>query len=160
MIGWGGVTAAALFVAACAPAAGPPPTPTPQRPPAAGQPLAPTPAPAKPQPGAAEKPGEKPSAGGPGDPARGKQLFVQKGCTACHVAPGVPEATGTIGPSLAGIASKPKILSSTGELDNTPDNMVRWIMNPPAVKPTTQMPPLGVTEAEARDIAAFLQTLR
>lgn len=159
MIILGSATAAAVFLAACAPPAGPPPTPTPQRPPAAGQPLAPKPEPAKPAAQPA-KPGEKPSAGGAGDPARGKQLFVQKGCTACHMAPGVPEATGTIGPNLAGIASKPKIPTLTGELDNTPDNMVKWIVNPPAVKPTTQMPPLGVTEAEARDIAAFLQTLR
>lgn len=38
--------------------------------------------------------------------------------------------------------------------------MVRWLRNPQAVTPRTLMPNLGVTEADARDIAAYLATLR
>lgn len=158
LLGIGGLAASALLLAACGGTGAAGPTPTPQRPPAAGQPLAPATKAA--QPPATAKPGEKPAAGGTGDANRGKQLFVQKGCTACHVVPGIPEATGTIGPNLAGIAGKPKIPTATGELENTPDNMVKWIMNPTAVKPSTQMPPLGITEAEARDLTAFMFTLK
>jgi cytochrome c len=47
-----------------------------------------------------------------------------------------------------------------GILANTPDNMVRWLRDPPGVDPRTAMPNMGVTEADARDIAAFLYTLQ
>lgn len=89
--------------------------------------------------------------------ADGKQLFVTRGCVACHRAPGVPEAQGTIGPNLAGLASRPKI---AGTLDNTSDNMLKWLMNPPAMKPGTAMPSIGLGEEEARKLAAFMETLR
>jgi cytochrome c1 len=47
-----------------------------------------------------------------------------------------------------------------GKLPNTPDQLVRWIQQPQAVEPGTAMPDLGVSLAEARDIAAYLYTLR
>ena len=45
-------------------------------------------------------------------------------------------------------------------LRNTPDNLVRWMRNPQSVVPGNAMPDMGVTEAQARDIAAYLYTLR
>jgi zinc transporter ZupT len=47
-----------------------------------------------------------------------------------------------------------------GVLPNTPQNMVRWLRHPQAVSPKSAMPDLGVTEPDARDIAAYLSTLR
>lgn len=47
-----------------------------------------------------------------------------------------------------------------GLLTNTPEHMVRRIMDPPAVDPRTAMPDMDVTEDDARDIAAYLYTLR
>jgi cytochrome c1 len=47
-----------------------------------------------------------------------------------------------------------------GVLPNSPDNMVRWIRKPQKVSPLTAMPDLGVTERDARDMAAYLATLR
>ncbi len=47
-----------------------------------------------------------------------------------------------------------------GVLPNTPDNLVRWLQDPPSVDPRTAMPNLGVSLAEAGDIAAHLYTLR
>jgi cytochrome c1 len=41
-----------------------------------------------------------------------------------------------------------------GELPNTPENLVRWIRDPQAVEPHTAMPTLGLSDAEARDVAA------
>jgi cytochrome c1 len=38
--------------------------------------------------------------------------------------------------------------------------MVRWVKDPPGVDPLTAMPNLRVTDDDARDIAAFLYTLR
>jgi cytochrome c len=95
-----------------------------------------------------------------GDAANGKTLFTQRGCIACHVAPGVPNATGTIGPSLAGIgdpAKKPKL---TDGGDNTPQHIKAWIQDPQRLKPGTMMPNLGLSDKEANDLTAFLLTLK
>jgi cytochrome c1 len=45
-------------------------------------------------------------------------------------------------------------------LHNTPENMIRWIEDPQAVDSLTAMPTLGLSDREARDIAAYLYTLR
>jgi cytochrome c1 len=37
--------------------------------------------------------------------------------------------------------------------------LIRWIQDPPSIDPKTAMPNVRVTEADARDIAAFLYTL-
>ena len=92
-----------------------------------------------------------------GESQRGKGAIERYGCGACHLVPGVSGARGKVGPSLAGIARR---ASLAGELANTPDNLLRWIENPQAVKPGTMMPNLGVSEPDARDIAAYLYTLR
>ena len=47
-----------------------------------------------------------------------------------------------------------------GVLRNTPDNLTRWIRDPQKIVPGNAMPDMGITEPEARDLAAFLQTLR
>jgi cytochrome c1 len=47
-----------------------------------------------------------------------------------------------------------------GALPNTTENMVRWLRDPPALDANTAMPDLGVTERDARDIAAYLDTLK
>lgn len=109
-------------------------------------------------------PSASPASGAPkavasagGDPQRGRRLLAEKGCIACHTARGVPEATGSIGPTLTGAASKDRIADA---VPNTRENMQRWLMNPPAVKPGTTMPQLGVTEKDAEDLIAFLNTLK
>jgi cytochrome c oxidase subunit II len=100
-----------------------------------------------------------PAPGGAGDPNQGRTLVSQKGCGTCHVIPGVQGATGTVGPSLAGVAGRTRIAG--GAVPNTsPDELKAWIMNPPALKPGTLMPNLGLSDAEATNIVAFLQTLR
>lgn len=38
--------------------------------------------------------------------------------------------------------------------------MIRWIVDPKGVDSLTAMPVTGVSEGEARDIAAYLYTLR
>jgi cytochrome c1 len=46
-----------------------------------------------------------------------------------------------------------------GVLSNTSENMVAWLMSPQRVDPLSAMPDLGVTEQDARNIAAYLETL-
>lgn len=95
--------------------------------------------------------------GGEADAARGRLALGQYGCTACHAVPGWSGADVRTGPPLDGIASR---LVLGGVLPNSPDNMVRWIRAPQSVTPLTAMPDLGVTERDARDIAAYLGTLK
>jgi cytochrome c oxidase subunit II len=97
--------------------------------------------------------------GGAGDPAVGQMLVAQKGCGACHVIPGVPGASGTVGPSLVGVATRNPIAG--GAIPNTgPEDLKAWIINPAAMKPGTLMPVIGLTDTEATHIVAFLETLR
>ena len=92
-----------------------------------------------------------------GDPARGRGAVQGYGCGACHSIPGVRGANATVGPPLDHFANRRFI---GGELPNEPDNLIKWIMNPQAVEPGTAMPNLNVNEAAARDMAAYLYTLR
>ncbi len=92
-----------------------------------------------------------------GDPARGAQAIERYGCAACHTIQGIEGAKGTIGPSLEGIATRQKL---SGDMPNTPDNLIRWIEKPQDVKKDSQMPDMGVTDQDARDIAAHLYSAR
>ncbi len=92
-----------------------------------------------------------------GDPDRGKTAIIKYGCPGCHNIPGVPGATATVGPPLDNIAVR-SVLG--GHLTNTPNNMERWIQKPQEVDPNNMMPNMSVTDQDAKDIAAYLYTLR
>ena len=86
-----------------------------------------------------------------------KSLFKSKGCTGCHMAPEIPEATGTIGPSLDGLASRSELAAG---LSVNAENLRRWIQDPASVKPDTVMPNLGLNGGEIDILVAWLLTLR
>lgn len=92
-----------------------------------------------------------------GDPHRGVAAIGRYGCGACHQIPGVRGASATVGPPLSGIALRGYL---AGQLSNSPENMRRWIQHPQTVERGTAMPEMGVTDADARDITAYLYTLR
>jgi cytochrome c2 len=106
---------------------------------------------------ACAQPPKAPANLGPGNPERGAVLLVREACGACHVIPGIQEATGEVGPPLTGMARRTII---AGVLPNTPDNMARWLRDPQAVVPGNAMPNVGLSEQQARDMAAYLATLR
>jgi mono/diheme cytochrome c family protein len=85
--------------------------------------------------------------------ANGKQVIEQVGCGSCHVIPGVDWPKGEVGPALAGLAGRALI---AGKLPNRPDMLAAYIRNAPAFVPGSGMPAMPLTEAEARDIAAYL----
>lgn len=91
-----------------------------------------------------------------GDPKRGRLALTQYACRACHQIPGITGSDVHVGPSLEGLAGRRFIARS---LPNTPANLAHWIRNPQAVDPATAMPAQGVSEADARDIVAYLMTL-
>jgi cytochrome c len=92
-----------------------------------------------------------------GSPQPGKQLIAQYKCGTCHTVPGVPGARGVFGPPLNFLGRRTML---AGNFPNTPDYLVRWIMSPQTMKPGTAMPDLGLDERQARDVAAYLETLR
>lgn len=92
-----------------------------------------------------------------GEPDRGKQALRKYGCVSCHTIPGVPGADANVGPPLARVGSRVYI---AGVLVNTPENLARWIKNPPEVDPKTAMPNVGVTDEDVKDISAYLYTLQ
>jgi cytochrome c2 len=90
-----------------------------------------------------------------GSVQKGEEAFLRHGCGGCHALRYVPQASGKVGPPLDGVALRAII---GGRLENKPENLERWIADPQGVSPGTAMPNLGVSESEARDIAAFLYT--
>ena len=92
-----------------------------------------------------------------GDAQQGLRLVTQYQCGACHTIPGIQGAAGELAPALDHIG---RLSYIAGGIPNQPANMVQWLRVPHAVKPGTEMPPMGLTEQEARHMAAFLYTLR
>jgi len=92
-----------------------------------------------------------------GNAERGRVAIQRYGCGACHTIPGIASARGLVGPPLQHIGQRMYI---AGVLPNQPENIVRWIMDPPANDAKTAMPKLGVAERDARDIAEYLYSRR
>ena len=83
--------------------------------------------------------------------------FRQYACDACHQIRGVVGPATHVGPSLEHWHERKYI---AGVLPNTPENLVRWIVDPQAVSPHTLMPDLDVIEPHARDMAHYLLSPR
>jgi cytochrome c1 len=92
-----------------------------------------------------------------GDAERGSLIFGRQACGTCHTVRGRLQSDGVAGPPLTGFASRSVI---AGVLPNTPPNLVRWLKSPQSVTPGNAMPDVGLTEQQARDVAAYLYTLR
>ena len=90
-----------------------------------------------------------------GDLARAPDIIRRYGCAGCHTIPGIPGGDGQVGGPLSDIKHRVYV---GGVLTNSPDNLVRWIVSPQAFSPRSAMPETGISEAEARDVAAFLSS--
>jgi cytochrome c len=94
---------------------------------------------------------------GRGNSEHGKQLIAQYGCMTCHNIPGIEGPRGMVGPSLDHLASRKWIDS---KFPNDAESMTRWLQNPQSMDPQSNMPNVGVTPADARDMTAYLATLK
>lgn len=88
-----------------------------------------------------------------GDAYRAPVLMITYGCAGCHEIPDLTGPSGRVGPSLRAVADRVYI---AGIAVNTPENLVRWIADPKAMNPRTAMPVTGISEDQARDVAAYL----
>ncbi len=94
-----------------------------------------------------------------GDPEKGQKLAFDRsrggGCLACHVmGPRTLEAPGNVGPDL----------SEIGKAGRTDQWLFNYVYDARVYNPKSVMPPWGkhgfYSEAEIRDIVAFLKTLK
>ncbi len=88
-----------------------------------------------------------------GRPARAPPLLWRYGCAGCHTISAVPGAVGKVAPSLDHLRERVFI---AGHLQNTADNLERWIHDPQSQSPGSAMPNTGISADDARDVAAFL----
>ena len=82
--------------------------------------------------------------------SRGAKLYAQYACSSCH-------STG-IAPDLTHVGSRSII--AAGAISNTPAHMEQWLLNPDSIKPGVHMPNFQFTNAQARDLTAYLESLR
>jgi cytochrome c oxidase subunit II len=99
-----------------------------------------------------------------GEAAEGFDLFTGKGgCISCHTVNGVEGAEGRVGPNLTHLKSRSTFAGATFE--NTAENLIRWVTDPPAMKPMRPargigMPDQDLSDEEVKKVVAYLETLK
>jgi cytochrome c oxidase subunit 2 len=88
--------------------------------------------------------------------AEGKALFARSACVGCHTIQGV--SAGMLGPNLTHFGARTML--AAGMWPNTPENVTAWLRDPPRLKPGAKMPDLGLTEEQAKAMAAYLTGLK
>lgn len=99
----------------------------------------------------------QPSDSASADAAAGKQLFFSYTCVNCHTIRGT-EATASIGPDLTNIALRKEL--GGGVLENSPENLARWLKNPQEFKPGSKMPDFNLTDKQVKQLVAYLDSLK
>lgn len=87
---------------------------------------------------------------------RGRRLLAQYQCGSCHSIPGVDSARGSVAQPLAQWRRRSYI---AGRIPNHRGPLAQWIVSPQSLVPGTAMPSMGVSQADAVAMAAYLFTL-
>jgi len=88
--------------------------------------------------------------------AAGLQVFKAGPCVGCHSVQGV--SGGIVGPDLTHVGSRQAIAG--GVLSTTPENLARWLADPPGVKPGSIMPNFHLSPADVSALTAYLLSLK
>jgi cytochrome c len=88
---------------------------------------------------------------------KGRALIAQKGCGGCHTIPGVDNADGVVGQPLNMMGRR---IFIAGILQNTPESLAAWVLDPQRYVPGNAMPATALTPQDAADVAAYLESLR
>ena len=86
----------------------------------------------------------------------GKAVFAKSACVGCHTIAGV--SAGVLAPNLTHFGGRSTL--AAGMWPNTPDNVAAWVRDPQRLKPGVKMPDLGLTEEQAKAVAAYLTGLK
>lgn len=97
--------------------------------------------------------------------AKGRELFQSKTCFSCHVVRGHMVGGSAAYPDLTHVGARTTI--AAGLLENTPDNLARWLSHPDQVKPGNRMWTEGyaknnikLNHDEVLALVAYLQSLK
>lgn len=89
---------------------------------------------------------------------RGRQLFNEVGCAACHRVGGT-SAQGLSGPDLTHVGSRQSL--GAGILPNTRGTLIGWIGDSQSIKPNNRMPAYrSLPAAELTALAAYMESLK
>jgi cytochrome c oxidase subunit II len=101
------------------------------------------------------------------DAAAGEKLFLHgasggafpggPACSGCHAVLGT-SAQGVVGPNLTHFGSRTRLAGET-YVNNT-SNLSNWLADPSAMKPGVDMPKLGLSSTQIRELVAYLQSLK
>lgn len=86
----------------------------------------------------------------------GQQVFLGSSCSYCHRVAGT-NAQSDFGPDLTHVASRETL--GAGAFLNEPDQLARWVTDPPSLKPGTLMPGVQLSDSEVADLVAYLESL-
>ncbi|MBV9657741.1 MAG: cytochrome c oxidase subunit II [Verrucomicrobia bacterium] len=89
--------------------------------------------------------------------AHGLALFQASSCINCHAINGTA-ATARVAPDLTHIASRRQL--GAGIVENTPENLRRWLKDPQVVKPGVKMPNYNFTDEQLAQLGAYFKTLQ
>jgi cytochrome c oxidase subunit II len=79
-------------------------------------------------------------------------------CMSCHTITGVGESLGARpAPDLTHLAGRETI--AAGLLNNDPEDLARWLANPPGLKAGSKMPDYDLTDDQIDALVEYLQTL-
>lgn len=94
-----------------------------------------------------------------GEAAAGEAAFLdpKNTCIACHTIDGTA-AAGQVGPNLTHVGSRRYLAG--GILENTPENMARWLRDPQGVKPGNLMRIPKLDETTINAMVAYLSALK
>ena len=88
---------------------------------------------------------------------KGLALFQQSTCVNCHAIKGTT-ANAQVGPDLTHLASRRQL--GAGIVENTPQNLRRWLADPQKIKPGVRMPDFKFSEEQVTQLGDYLETLR
>jgi cytochrome c oxidase subunit 2 len=92
-----------------------------------------------------------------GDAAVGARRFQDLTCVNCHAIAGTA-ATARLAPDLTHLGGRATL--GAGVLENTPGNLARWLTDPQAIKPGSNMPNLHLSSADVSALAAYMESLK
>lgn len=89
---------------------------------------------------------------------QGRHIYQQYTCGNCHAIRGTPQNQVQVAPDLTHVASRETL--GAGVLNNSPQNLAKWMRNPQAIKPACYMPDFHLNGQQVQELVAYLETLR
>jgi cytochrome c oxidase subunit 2 len=89
---------------------------------------------------------------------QGRAVFASAQCSYCHTVRGAYTAARSLGPDLTHIAGRRMLAAAS--LENTRENMARWITGAQHIKPGSRMPNIQLSAPELEALLAYLAELR